>query len=76
MVAQVNTARFLTQPHQHYNQNIEQPSLRTVKNRVEWKSDKYRIQETTSIQTGKTIYPGGAETQNGLVPHPCVVDKN
>ena len=31
---------------------LEQTSLRTIINRAEWKSDKYRIKETTSIQTG------------------------
>ena len=31
--------------------NIEQPSLRTVRNRVEWKSDNYQIQETIFTQT-------------------------
>ena len=51
MVAHVNMAHLLTQ-HQNYNQNIEQPSLRTVRNQVEWMSDNYRIKETTSIQAG------------------------
>ena len=29
------------------------PSLRTISNRVEWKSDNYKIRETMSIQTGR-----------------------
>ena len=29
------------------------PSLRTIRNRVEWKSDNYKIKETTSIETGR-----------------------
>ena len=32
--------------------NIEQPPLRTIRNRVEWKPDNYRTKETTSTQTG------------------------
>ena len=32
---------------------MEQPSLRNVRNRVEWKSDNYGIKETTSIETGR-----------------------
>ena len=32
---------------------MEQQSLRTIINQVEWKSDNYRMKETTSIQTGK-----------------------
>ena len=39
--------------HTNYKYTIEQPSLRTVRNRVEWKSDNYKIRETTSIQTGR-----------------------
>ena len=57
--AQTHTARLLTQPHQSYNWNREQPSLRTVRNRVEWKSDNYRVKETTSIETGRR----GADTE-------------
>ena len=52
MVAEVNTAHLFTQPHQNYNQNIEQSSLRAIRNQVEWKYDNYGIKETTSIQTG------------------------
>ena len=29
------------------------PSLRNVRNQVEWKADNYRIEETTSIQNGR-----------------------
>ena len=43
----------------------------TVRNQVEWKSDNYRIKETTSVHTGR-----GAEMWKGLVPHPHVVDEN
>ena len=32
---------------------MEQPSPRTVRNIIEWKSDNYRIKETTFIQTGR-----------------------
>ena len=53
-------------------QNTEQPSLRTVRIWVQWKSDNYRIRETTSTHTGRK----GADAQNRLVSHPCVVDKN
>ena len=45
-------ASLLAQPHQNYNCNIVQASLRTIRNGVEWKSDNV-IKETTSIQTGK-----------------------
>ena len=38
---------------------------------VEWKSENYRIKETTSIQT-----VGRHADTHGLVPHPCVVGKN
>ena len=47
------------------------PSLRTIRNQVEWKSHNYGIKETTSIH-----WVGRVETWNGLVPHPCAVDKN
>ena len=30
-----------------------QPSLRTVRNQVEWKSDIYEIKKTTSTQNGR-----------------------
>ena len=53
MAAQADMVHLFAQPHQNYNYNIEQPSLRTIRNRVEWKSDNYRIKETTSIQTGR-----------------------
>ena len=46
-------AHLLTQPHQNYNYTIEQPSLRTNRSRVEWKSDNYRIKEVTGTQTGR-----------------------
>ena len=49
MAAFVSMARLLTQPHQNYNSTIGQPSLRTVRNRVEWKFDNYGIEETTYI---------------------------
>ena len=32
---------------------MEQPSLRTNRNQVDWKSDNYGIKETASIQTSK-----------------------
>ena len=32
---------------------MEQPSLRNVRNGVEWKSDNCRIEETTSTQIGR-----------------------
>ena len=51
--ALVNMAHLLVQPHQNYNYNIKQLSLRTVRNLVEWKSDNYRIKETIFIQTGR-----------------------
>ena len=53
MAAQADMVHLFAQPHQNYNYNIEQPSLRTIRNRVEWKSDNYRIKETTFIQTGR-----------------------
>ena len=47
-------AHLFTQPHQNYNKkNIEQPSLRTIRYKVEWNSDIYGIKETTSIQIGR-----------------------
>ena len=46
-------AHLLPQPHQNYNQIIEQPPLRTIRNLVEWKSGNHGIKETTSIQTGR-----------------------
>ena len=59
-------AHLLTQPHQNYNSTIEQPSFRTIRNQVEWKSDNYRIKETTSIQTGRK--DRDTVTMNGLAP--------
>ena len=53
MEAQVNVAHLLAQPHQIYNWNVEQPSFGTITNRVEWKSDNYKIKEITFIQTGR-----------------------
>ena len=52
-------ARLSAQPHQNYNYSVEQPSLRNIRNQVEWKSDNYRIEEITSIQTGRR----GADTE-------------
>ena len=46
-------AHLFLQPHQNYNENTEQPSLRNVRNRGKWKSDNYSIKEVTSIQTGR-----------------------
>ena len=40
-----------SQPHQNYNENKEQPSLRNVRNWAEWKSDSCR--KTPSIQTDR-----------------------
>ena len=72
MAAKANMAHLLSQPHQNYNQTIEQPSLRTSRNEVEWRSCNHGIkEETTSIQTGRTN--GDVEW---LVPHPCVEDKD
>ena len=50
---QVNTASLLEQPRQNCNETIEQPSVRTIRNRGEWKSYNYGIKETTSIQTDR-----------------------
>ena len=65
MATQADMARLFAQPHQNYNQNMEQPSLRNIGNRVEWKSDNYGIEETTSIQTGRR---GTGMEQDGLSP--------
>ena len=46
-------AHLFAQPHQNYNYNIEQPSVRTIRNQEVWKSDNYGVKGTTSIQTGK-----------------------
>ena len=46
-------AQLLSQKHQNYNETTEQPSLRTVRNQIEWNSDNYGIKETTTIQTGR-----------------------
>ena len=51
MAALVNTTCIFAHLHQNYNQNIEQPSVRNIRNQVEWKSDNYGIKATTSIQT-------------------------
>ena len=51
MATQADMARLFAQPHQNYNYNTEPPPLGNV--RVEWKSDNYRIEETTSNQTGR-----------------------
>ena len=53
---------------------MEEPSLRTVRNQVEWKFNNYRIKETTSLQTVKRGID--VKTQNRLVSYPCGVDKN
>ena len=49
---------------------MEQPSLRNIGNRVEWKSDNYGIKPHPSRLVG------GTEMWNRLVPHPHVMDKN
>lgn len=67
----VNMVCLLLQPHQNYNKNIEQLSLRTIRNRGEWKSDAYGIKDTHLFRLVE-----GTEMWNGLVAHPCVVDKN
>ena len=53
MESQADMAHFFAQPHQNYNENIKQPSLRTFRNQAEQKSDNYEIKETTPIQTGR-----------------------
>ena len=50
---------------------MEQPSLRTIINQVEWKSDNYGNKEAISIQTGRR---GRVTEQAG--PNLHVVDKN
>ena len=67
MAAQADTAYFLTQPHQNYNQNTEQPSLRTVRDGAGRKSDNYGIKENTSIQTGRR----GADTEQAGPSYTC-----
>ena len=54
METQVNMAQLLAQPHHNCNYITEQPSLGSIKNRLEWKSDNYGNKETTSIQTGRS----------------------
>ena len=44
---------------------IEQPSLRNIRNRDEWKSDNYGIEENTSILTGRR---GTDMERAGLTP--------
>ena len=58
-------ALLFTQSHQKHNYDVEQPSLRTVRNQVEWKSDNYGIKETTFIQGGRR----GADAE-GASPSP------
>ena len=64
-------ARLFAQPHQNYNQNMEQPSLKPSETKL-----------NGSLTTTKLKKPhpprraGGAQTLNGLVPHLCVLDKN
>ena len=64
-------AHLFAQPHDNYNLNVEQPSLRTIKNQVEWKYDNYRIKEITSIETGRR-----GTDEEWAVLHTCVVGKN
>ena len=45
--------RLFAQSHHNYNQSIEQPSFRNVRNPGEWESDNYGIEETTSTLTGR-----------------------
>ena len=74
--AREHTACLLAQPHQNHNYITEPPSLRTVRNRVEWKSDNYGIKEPTSIQTGRRgrdvewAGPSGGISQEQRVPVP------
>ena len=44
--------------------------LRTIRNGIEWKSDNYGIKPHPSRLVGRV------QTQNQLVPHPHVEDKN
>ena len=53
MAVQTDVAPLFAQLHQNYNQNIEQPSLSPLRNRMERKSDNYEIKETTPIHTSK-----------------------
>ena len=48
MLAKVNMAHLLTQPHQNYNHHSEPSEIR-----IEKKSDIYEIKETTSVQNGR-----------------------
>ena len=68
MVAKADMAQLSTQSHQNYKENVEHPSLRTI--RVEWKSDDYRIEDPHPPRL-----VGKVQMQNGLVPHRPVVDK-
>ena len=54
-----NLAHLLTQSHPNYNKNIEEPSFRTVRNQVEWKSDNHGIKETTARGSGGCWEEGG-----------------
>ena len=45
-------------------------SLRTIRNRVEWKSDNYGTEEPASIQKGRRRHAMGGS------PYTLVVDKN
>ena len=51
----------LASSHNHIKvtTEIENNHHSTVRNRVEWKSDNYRVKETTSIETGRR----GADTE-------------
>ena len=51
MVAQANMAPLFTQPHQNYNSNIEQPSLKNVRNRAEWKSGNHKTEMNENLIT-------------------------
>ena len=65
MVAQVDMACLLTQPHQNYDKGVEQPSLKTGRkqvNRGMITTKRNHIKETISIQTGRR---GGDAEQAG-----------
>ena len=81
LVLEADMASLFTKLHQNYNYNIEQLSLRTIRNWVEWKSENYKIKLNRNLTTTelKKPYPsrqvGGTQASNRLVPHPHVVDK-
>ena len=71
MMAQRDMAHLFTQPHQNYNQNIEQPH-----------SELSEIELNGSVTTTELKKPhpaslvGGVQTWNGWFPHPLVVGEN